>query len=68
MYVHPSHITRFSDSSLYDEKCVNCGATDAYSGTLDRPCSSPGDPYKTEEEYRAAASAAYRDWLNSAKS
>lgn len=25
---HPSHITRFSDSSFYDEKCVLCGGTD----------------------------------------
>lgn len=23
------HRTRYSDSSLYDEKCVLCGATDA---------------------------------------
>ena len=26
--VHPSHQTRASDSSLYDEVCRNCGATD----------------------------------------
>ena len=25
---HPSHITRMSDSSFYDEKCVLCGGTD----------------------------------------
>lgn len=23
------HITRFSDSSIYDERCVLCGGTDA---------------------------------------
>lgn len=33
------HQTRFSDSSLYDEVCVNCGATDT-SGKLDHPCPS----------------------------
>lgn len=39
---HPSHITRSSDSSLYDEKCVNCGATDLAGGgwgKLAEPCS-----------------------------
>jgi hypothetical protein len=33
----PGHVTRYSDSSLYDEVCVNCGATDT-SGKLDQPC------------------------------
>ena len=31
------HVTRFSDSSLYDEVCTKCGATDT-SGELDQPC------------------------------
>jgi hypothetical protein len=31
------HQTRFSDSSLYDEVCNLCGATDT-SGKLDQPC------------------------------
>lgn len=35
---HPSHKTRISDSSLYDEVCTLCGATDA-SG--DKRLSSP---------------------------
>lgn len=26
---YKTHVTRFSDSSVYDEVCVNCGATDA---------------------------------------
>lgn len=26
---YQTHVTRYSDSSLYDEKCVNCGGTDA---------------------------------------
>jgi len=25
---HPSHTTRFSDASTFNEVCVNCGATD----------------------------------------
>lgn len=33
------HVTRFSDSSLYDEVCINCGATDT-SGKLEQPCSN----------------------------
>ena len=33
------HVTRFSDSSLYDEVCINCGATDT-GGSLDKPCPS----------------------------
>lgn len=38
---HPSHETRFSDSSLYDEKCIHCGATDEVPGGWGRlayPC------------------------------
>jgi hypothetical protein len=31
------HVTRFSDSSLYDEVCVHCGATDT-SGKLEDVC------------------------------
>jgi hypothetical protein len=46
------HITRFSDSSLYDEKCVNCGGTDAYNGGLYKKCPTPGQPYKSEQDYR----------------
>jgi hypothetical protein len=34
------HVTRFSDSSLYDEVCTKCGATDA-SGKLNDPCPVP---------------------------
>lgn len=38
---HDSHATRSSDSSLYDEVCINCGATDiagAGWGKLSQPC------------------------------
>lgn len=39
MVDHPSHVTRFSDSSFYDEVCVLCGATDAIgSHALEKPC------------------------------
>lgn len=39
--VHPSHTTRFSDSSLYDEVCTQCGAEDGSaegSRALALPC------------------------------
>jgi hypothetical protein len=38
--MHPSHVTRFSDSSLYDYVCVNCGAHDSTQGweQLEQPC------------------------------
>lgn len=26
---HPSHVTRSSDSSYYDEVCIHCGHTDS---------------------------------------
>lgn len=44
---HHTHQTRFSDSSLYDIRCVLCGATDERgSSALDRPCPE----YRCEEE------------------
>ena len=44
----PTHRTRYSDSSLYDEVCVLCGATDSRgSDALDRPC--PGSESKRKE-------------------
>jgi hypothetical protein len=49
------HITRFSDSSFYDEVCVNCGATDTSRdlGELAYSCQSPGKPYANMQEYYA---------------
>lgn len=41
---HPSHVTRFSDASTFDEICVNCGATDQVPGgwgKLAYPCPNP---------------------------
>lgn len=36
---HKTHKTRYSDSSLYDEKCELCGATDSSSDNrLEKPC------------------------------
>lgn len=38
---HPSHKTRFSDASSFDEICENCGATDQVPGgwgALAYPC------------------------------
>lgn len=45
---HPSHETRYSDSSLYDEICENCGHTDLVPGgwgKLAEPCpnTKPGN-------------------------
>jgi hypothetical protein len=37
------HVTRMSDSSLYDEVCVHCGATDT-SGKLEDPCPATHTP------------------------
>lgn len=38
MVDHPSHVTRFSDSSFYDEICVLCGTTDGPGGLLEASC------------------------------
>jgi hypothetical protein len=41
---HPSHVTRISDASSFDEICVNCGATDHVLGgwgKLEEPCPKP---------------------------
>lgn len=36
---HETHKTRYSDSSIYDEVCIYCGATDAIGDRrLDQPC------------------------------
>ena len=46
---HPSHVTRFSDASTYDEICINCGATDIAPGgwgQLAYPC--PKAPVQEE--------------------
>lgn len=40
---HPSHKTRYSDSSIYDEVCIYCGATDA-SGDYDLKFPCPKAP------------------------
>lgn len=49
---HPTHITKFSfDSSMYDEKCIKCGATDEIHswGRLAQPC--PNADQKETENY-----------------
>lgn len=62
---HPSHETRVSDASSFDEICVNCGATDITGsgwGKLAEPCPSPRAPierrrtmtWKTTDEVIAA--------------
>ena len=53
--MHPSHVTRFSDASTFDEICVNCGATDEAPGGWGRlayPCPNPPNQGgMTQEEY-----------------
>ena len=44
-----NHVTRFSDSSFYDEVCVNCGETDWGEG-LRGGCRGPLK-YATTSEY-----------------
>lgn len=55
--LHPSHVTRLSDASTFDEICVNCGATDQVLGgwgKLAEPCSKPvGQGGLTYEEWLA---------------
>lgn len=44
--LHPSHITRSSDASTFDEICVKCGATDQVPGgwgRLAEPCPKAGE-------------------------
>ena len=52
---HPSHVTRISiDASSFDEKCINCGATDELGGwgKLAEPCPKPlGAGGMAREEY-----------------
>lgn len=48
---HPSHVTRSSDSSYYDEVCIHCNNTDVVWGgwgKLAYPC--PNEP----EQHRVA--------------
>jgi hypothetical protein len=49
---HPSHVTRFSDASTFDEICVNCGAHDEVPGgwgMLVHPC--PNAPQPAQDEH-----------------
>lgn len=64
--LHPSHKTRYSDSSYYDEVCVYCGETDRVPGgwgNLKYPCA------KEPEERRVArlleASQGFKDSVES---
>ncbi len=58
MIDHPSHKTRFSDSSFYDEVCVNCGATDGRGDDrLTKPCPTAPDPDTTLRDAAENATA-----------
>lgn len=66
---HPSHVTRMTDSSVCDERCVNCGATDDVMlgwGKLAEPCSKPpGKGGMTQEEWDKKAREEGRGLLTS---
>lgn len=56
---HPTHETRYSDSSHYDTKCVRCGATDGYGCVmLDLPCPEYREPPAPAVETSPALPAA----------
>jgi len=42
------HITRYSDSSLYDEVCLLCGTTDGWKGRLDELCPNKLELHSTD--------------------
>lgn len=46
--LHPSHVTRMSDSSIFDEICINCGNADSTStwGRLAYPCPNEPDQHR----------------------
>lgn len=55
---HPTHETRYSDSSHYDTKCVRCGATDGYGCVmLDLPCPEYREPATPVAETSPGGSA-----------
>lgn len=72
---HPSHKTRYSDASTFDEVCEQCGATDEQGSTrLSEPCPNAPPPARSERDAFLAALAAdeddattrlvYADWLD----
>jgi len=55
--VHPSHVTRMSDASTFDEICVNCGFHDQVPGGLGdlvKPCPNAPKPAKRKKRPAAA--------------
>ena len=51
MRVHESHRTRLSDSSLYDEVCTLCGATDR-GRNLEEPCAGSEEALARQRYFR----------------
>lgn len=50
---HPTHVTRSSDASTFDEVCINCSAKDYTAGScdaLERPCPAVADVIANNEE------------------
>jgi hypothetical protein len=61
---HPSHKTRSSDASTYDEVCLNCGATDIAGngwGKLAEPCIATPAPSQHSELADNVAEMVARD-------
>jgi hypothetical protein len=62
---HPTHKTRYSDSSLFDEICEYCGMTDRRGDdALDHPCpvGGLGKPKLDEMLERIKARRRTEDW------
>lgn len=56
--LHPSHMTRMSDASSYDEICVNCGSVDRAGGgwgALSRPCPKEPEAHRIARMFDASA-------------
>lgn len=58
---HPTHKTRMSDSTLYDEVCTFCNKTDTQG--LDEPCSKANFEWLEEvNSEQADELSAWRKW------
>jgi len=71
---HRTHNMRYSDSSMYDEKCSLCGLTDNYPEALALPCTQDASAasavvakIKAEKALEIAAKAV-EDWERVKKS
>ncbi len=64
MSKHPSHRTRFSDSSYYDEVCIYCGAHDEVPGgwgRLAKPCPEARDQHEISQDLHDLVKAHFNE-------